>query len=120
MLSQVVYVAEQVGANTSGDALYAAPVAILARVEQQLQFVRVGADGEEVTSSHSIITALHQPLGYTPPGGVTVPTTLKPNDRVWLPGVVPATSADPAGKLIKSVAPVPDEDGSTLQWEGLF
>lgn len=103
MMTADVYVAQATGASRSGDPVYA-PVSstpIKARVEPSVQLVRSGTDGEDINSSHMVLTD----------------APLTANDKLWLPGT--DTAIDRQARIVRSVAPMYDEDGTISHYEVL-
>lgn len=70
--STTIYRAASTGFSGTGLATFGAPVAVQARVEPKLQWIRAGQDGTMVLSTHQ--------LGLPPGFAVSI------EDRFWLPG----------------------------------
>ena len=83
---QTAYVASFVSVDSYGTATYSVKRPILCRVQQERRATR-RASGEEATTTHVLYT--DQPVALT--------------DRVWFPGVDPAT-ADPRSPLAVHVS----------------
>jgi hypothetical protein len=105
-LAQTIYVAAPSTVDNYGQATYATPVAVKARVELQRSTESGGrggslstSDGDESASSTLVITEAE----------------IKPESRIWLPG---DNQADPTlARRPLSVLRLPDERGNVDHYE---
>lgn len=100
-LCQTIYVAHKTAESQAAVPTYGTPSAVRARVNQKTG-TAFTADGDEVTTSHELISA----------------TEIVLTDRIWLPGL--SSSDSTKAILPKQINPGYDVNGVITHWQVLL